>query len=220
MDEAVDGDHALAAVCDRVDGESRAVAHVAAHEDIGLGGLPGHGVGLRGAVAVELDLGALQQLAPFCALTDGHQHVGAGDGDRLVLVIDGGEAMLGVIDAGTLFEYNPGHSPVFGQDLLRTPAVADDDSFLLDLRNLILCRGHFVPLLQTEHRNGPVRRTDGGPGYVSGHVAAADHDHVALQPDGIVLIDAAQEADAGLDAGGVLAGHAGQTPALQTDGDV
>ena len=149
VDEAVDGDHALAAVCDRVDGESRAVAHVAAHEDIGLGGLPGHGVGLRGAVAVELDLGALQQLAPFCALTDGHQHVGAGDGDRLVLVIDGGEAMLGVIDAGTLFEYNPGHSPVFGQDLLRPPAVADDDSFLLDLRDLVLCRGHLVPLLQT-----------------------------------------------------------------------
>ena len=192
---------------------------IAAHEDIRLGGLPRHGIRLGGAVAVQDDFAALEQIAPLGALADGHEHVGTGHGDGLVFVVDRRKFSVLVVHADALFEDDTGDPAVLGEDLLRAPAVADLDILGEDLFHLVPGGGHLVPLLQTEHGDLAVGAAQRRAGHVGGHVAAAHDRHVAFQLRGLTKVHVPQEGDSRPDALRVLAGHAREAAALQADGD-
>ena len=88
--------------------------HVAADEDVLLRRLIGQGIGDGVVAAVELDLRILEQRAPFDRLTDGEDDMVGRDGDRLALVVGGGEAArFGVDGAQALFEHDGGHMAAF-----------------------------------------------------------------------------------------------------------
>ena len=138
MHEAVYGDRALSAARYRVYRKARAGEHVAAHENIGLGGLACYGIGYDGAVGLQFDLRALQKLAPYRALAYRKQEVIAGDDDGIVFVILRGEAMVFIINAGAFFEHDSLDAAVFLYDLLGAPAVFELYAVLKGLFDLIL----------------------------------------------------------------------------------
>ena len=74
LHKAMDGHGGLVAGGDGIDGKARTGVDVAAHKDVGLGGLVGLGIGKGTLTAAKLHLGASQQVAPHNGLADGHNH--------------------------------------------------------------------------------------------------------------------------------------------------
>ena len=220
MDKAVDGYHALFAVRDRVDREFRAVVNIAADEDVGLACLEGRGIRNHCAVSAKLHIRSFKQAAPIGGLSDRHQNIAARDRDRLVLVVNGSEAMLFIKDASALLEDDRRDFAVLGEYFFGTPSVHDGDSFFFYFRNFVLCSRHLFPGLETEHGHLAVRHAKSSAGHVSSHIAAADDYDIAGEPHGIVLINAAQEVDSCDHALSGFAGHAGKSASLKADRDV
>ena len=211
----------LMACGDGVDHKPRTCVHVAADKDVLIRRLVGEFV-RNGVVAVpELHLGVLQQVAPFDALADGEDDLVRGDLHRVVLVVHGGEPLgLRVDGPQAFFQYDAGDLAVFVDlDLLGAPGGVDLDPGLLGLADFEAAGGHGLPVLQTEHPDGAGAQPMGVSGAVDGHVAAADHDHVA--GEGLPFLEgAAQIADGDVRSHGVVAGHPGPPAALAADGDV
>ena len=70
----MDGHGGLVAGGDGIDGKARTGVDVAAHKDVGLGGLIGLGIGKGALAAAKLYLGASQQVAPHNGLANRHDH--------------------------------------------------------------------------------------------------------------------------------------------------
>ncbi len=169
------------ALLDGVDDELRAVIHVAADEDVLLRRLIGQRIGDGVVAAVELDLRILKQRAPFDRLTDGEDDMVSRDGDRLALVIDGGEAArFGVDGAQAFFEYDGSYMAAFIlQQLLRTPAGADLDVLFFRLGDLVLRGRHGLARFQTDHRDLFRTEAHRSAGAVNGDITAAADDNDA-----------------------------------------
>ena len=72
LHKAVDGHRSLVTGGDGIDGKARTGIDVAAHKDVGFGGLVGLGIGKGALTTAKLHLGASQQVAPHDGLADGH----------------------------------------------------------------------------------------------------------------------------------------------------
>ena len=202
MDITVQGLGSTLALFNGIDGELGPVVHVAAHEDIGLGGLVGQRIGHGVIAAPELHLGSLQQAAPLNGLANGKDHMVCCQLHGLVLVINGREPLgLGVDGPQALLEDNGGHMAVFVHlQLLGTPAIVDLNVFLQSLGNLIVGGRHGSPIFQADHGDLGSAEALGSLGTVNGHVAAADDHHIALHLLVLVLQSTVQELQASREA--------------------
>ena len=153
---------------DGVDGELLSGVDVAAYEHIRLRRLIGDGVGLGGAVGVELYLRTGEQLLPRHLLADAEQHRVAGSHLQHRLVVGRGKAALLVLDPQALLERD-GHGPaVLGGHLHRAEAGVNGDLLPLALGAVLLAHGHLVIALQTVQADA-VRAAAGKQGAVSLH---------------------------------------------------
>ena len=173
----MDGDRSLVTCGDGVDGELGAGVGVAAREDVGLGGLVGHGVGHGTAPTPELHGRPIKQASPLDALPDGEYHARRRHEGGVALVVGGREATVLVEHARAALERDaPDAAVLAAHDLGRTPAVVDGRAVLGGLGALLLARRHLGRALEAPHRDGLGAQARGRAGHVDGHVAAA-HDH-------------------------------------------
>ena len=96
------------------------------------------------------------------------------------------------------------HPAVLGHDPLRDHEGVDVDALFFGLDDLFLVGGHVLLLPPVEDRDGGRTQTEGRPGRVDGHIAAADHRHTALRLDRLLEGQIAQERHAVDDAFGLL----------------
>ena len=217
----MDGHGGLVAGGDGIDGKAGAGVDVAAHKDVGLGGLIGLGVGESALAAAKLHLGASQQVAPHDGLADGHDHAVGVDTAQVVLVVLGRKTALVVRDARAALKGNAAHTTGLVQvDLLGAPAAADVCAVLDGLATLLLAGGHLGLALQAEHLNVLGTQTAGIAGNVDGHVAAAHHDGATGQRVNLAAVDLAQKVDGHSHVLGILARNTGKAAALTANSHV
>ena len=219
MHVAMQGDGALAAGRDRVDGEFRAGDHVAAGKDVGLRGLIRHTVGLDGAVAVE-DHSLRRDAAKVDALADG-----ADDGrdlDGLELAGANGLAAALRIGLAQLHDLNLEglDLAVFAEDLGRSAQEAELHALFHGFRDFLRVRRH-LSLAAAVDDVGILRaEADGRAADVHGDIAAADDGALFADTRLLAEVDLAQEVHAAIHAGEVLTGHADGCALLRADGEV
>ena len=143
----MDGDSTLTASSDGIDGKLGAGVHIAANEDIGLRGLIGKAVCNCTISAAQFHLGALQQITPQNALTDGQEYPVAGNGLGVIFIIGGCKLAFCVPNADAALEDDAGDLAVFGEDFLGTPTAVNGHIFFLRLCNFYLGGGHLVTRL-------------------------------------------------------------------------
>ena len=175
------GDRALLAGCDRVYRELRAGVDVAADKDVRLGGLVGERIGDGGVAAAELDLAAVEEVAPLDALADGHQDEVRRDLLEFADIVLRGELVVCVEDGGAAFKFYARDPAVVNDNAVRAPGIVDLDALAAGLILLLRQRRHLFGLFKAEHRDLAGALADRGAGDVDGHVAAADDDDVAVQ---------------------------------------
>ena len=173
MHEAVHGLRRFLAVRNGVDGKTCAVSNIAADKNIRLAGLEGQGIMNRAAASSQLHLRPLEQVAPLRGLSDCLKNRAAGDRDGLLLIILRVKAPLRILDLQTAPEHDSGHSAVFREDFLRSPAAADLNALAPGIRHLIGRRGHLLLTLEAEHRHPARRAAHCGSGHIHRHIAAA-----------------------------------------------
>ena len=221
LHKAMDGHGGLVAGGDGIDGKARAGIDVAAHKDVGLGGLIGLGIGESTLAAAKLHLGASQQVAPHNGLTDRHDHAVGIHAAQVVLIVLGRKTALVVRDTRAALKGNAAHATGLVQmDLLGTPTAADVRAVLDGLATLFLAGGHLRLALQAEHLNVLGTQTAGVAGHVDSHVAAAHHDGAAGQRVDLAAVDLAQEVDSNGHVLGILARNAGKAATLAANGHV
>ena len=221
LHKAVDGHGGLVTGGDGIDGKTRTGVDVAAHKDVGLGGLVGLGIGKGALTAAKLHLGASQQVAPHDGLTDRHDHAVGVDTTQVVLIVLGRKTALVVKDARAALKGDATYATGLVQvDLLGAPAAADVRAVLNGLATLFLAGGHLGLTLQAEHLNVLGAQAAGVAGHVDGHVAAAHHDSAAGQRVNLATVDLAQEVDGHGHILGILARNAGKAAALAADGHI
>ena len=209
MHKAVDGDGALLACRNGVDGEPRAGDHVAAREDVGLAGLEGDGVNDDGAVPAALDLGAVQHRAEVHLLAGGRDD--AIDGELLehALALHGLTPAGGVLHSGELhaLELQPGHC-LLAQDLSRGHQVLELDALGLRLRDLLSRGGHLVGRAAVDYIHVLSAQPYGGTGDIHGGVGAAYDGDVLANFDLLARVHGLEELYAAPDAGLIFTGAA------------
>ena len=221
LHKAVDGDSGLVTGSDGVDSKARTGVDVAAHKDVGLGGLIGLGIGKGTLAAAKLHLGASQQVAPHNGLADGHDHAIGIDAAQIVLVVLGRKPALVVKDARAALKGNATYATGLVQvNLLGTPAAADVRAVLNGLTALLLAGGHLGLALQAEHLNVLGTQAAGVACDVDSNVAAAHHDGAAGQCVDLAAVDLAQEVDGHGHILGVLARNTGKAAALAANSHV
>ena len=219
MHVAVQGDGALAAGRDRVDGELRAGDHVAAGKDIGLRGLIRHTVGLDGAVAVE-DHSLRRDAAKIDALADGADDGRDLDGlelagaDRLAAALRVGLAQLHDLDLEGL------DLAVFADDLGRSAQEAELHALFHGFRDFLRVCRHLGLAAAVDDVSILRAKTDGRAADVHGDIAAADDGALFADARLLAEVDLAQEVHAAVHAGEVLAGHADGCALLRADGKI
>ena len=171
LDKPVNGDRALLACRDGVNGKLGSGVNIAAHKHIRLGGLVGQRVGHGTAATAQLHPGALQQAAPLDALADAQEYMVAFHRDGVVVVIGGGKPALGVVDRHAAFEHHGHRLAVPGQDLLGAPAAVDGGAVLFGFGDLGGGGGHLVPGFQAVHIRRRSAATQTGAHHVNGHIA-------------------------------------------------
>ena len=180
LHKAMDGHRGLVAGGDSVDGKAGAGVDVAAHKDVGFGGLVSLGIGKGALAAAELHLGASQQVAPHNGLANRHDDTVGIDTAQIVLVVLGRKTALVVKDTRAALEGDTTHTTGLVQvNLLGAPAAADVSAVLNGLATLLLAGGHLGFALQTEHLNMLRAQTAGVARDIDSHVAAAHYDGAA-----------------------------------------
>ena len=180
LHKAMDGHRGLVAGGDSVDGKAGAGVDVAAHKDVGFGGLVSLGIGKGALAAAELHLGASQQVAPHNGLANRHDDTVGIDTAQIVLVVLGRKTALVVKDTRAALEGDTTHTTGLVQvNLLGAPAAADVSAVLNGLATLLLAGGHLGFALQTEHLNMLRAQTAGVARDIDSHVATAHYDGAA-----------------------------------------
>ena len=221
LHKAMDGHRGLVTGGDSVDGKAGAGVDVAAHKDVGFGGLVSLGIGKGTLAAAELHLGASQQVAPHNGLANRHDHAVGIDAAQIVLVVLGRKPALVVKDTRAALEGDTAHTTGLVQvNLLGAPAAADVSAVLNGLATLLLAGGHLGLALQAEHLNVLGTQTAGVARDVDGHVAAAHHDGAAGQRVDLATVDLAQKVDGHGHVLGILARNTGEAAALAADGNI
>ena len=206
---------------DGIDGKARTGIDVAAHKDIGLGGLVGLGIGKGTLATAKLHLGASQQVAPHNGLANRHDHAVGIDTTQIVLIVLGRKTALVVKDARAALKGDATYATGLVQvNLLGAPAAADVSAVLNGLATLLLAGGHLGLALQAEHLNVLGTQTASVAGNVDGHVAAAHHDGAARQRVDLAAVDLAKEVDGHGHVLGILARNTGKAAALAANGHV
>ena len=125
--------------------------------------------------------------------------VGVDDG-AVVLVVNGAEAALLVVDGNALLRFKSGGFAVLLDDAGKAAAVDDHDALFPGAGDLFLGGGHLRFLLQAAEGDFLRAQAHSGQGHVHGHVAAAaDQDVLAESGDFLeVCIDFHQEIEAEL----------------------
>ena len=217
----MDGHGGLVTGGDGIDGKARTGIDVAAHKDVGFGGLVGLGIGKGTLAAAELHLGASQQVAPHNGLPDRHDDTIGIDAAQIVLVVLGRKTAFVVKDTRAALEGDTAHTTGLVQvNLLGAPATADVSAVLNGLATLLLAGGHLGLALQAEHLNMLRAQTAGVAGNVDGHVAAAHHNGAAGQGIDLAAVNLAKEVDGHGHVLGILARNAGKAAALAANGNV
>ena len=219
MHVAVQGDSALAAGRDRVDGKLRAGDHVAAGEDVGLRGLIRHAVGLDGAVAVEghglrrdmAEVNALADSADDGRDLDGLELTGA---DRLAAALRVGLAQLHDLDLEGL------DLAVFAEDLGRCAQEAELHALFHGFRDFLRVRRHLGLAAAVDDVSILRAEADGRAADVHGDVAAADDGALFADARLLAEVDPAQEVHTAVHAGELFAGHADGCALLRADGQI
>ena len=210
---------ALLAGRDGINGKLLPGVDIAAHKDIRLGGLVGHGVGLGGAVGVQFHSGAGQQALPVHLLPDAVQHHITGDFLGRIIIKGRGKAALGIADGKALAEADTAALAVFGKDLGLAPAGMDLNAVLLALGAVLHTHWHGIIVLQAVQRNLLGAAAQGRPGHIGTDIAADDH-----YPAGKLLlpfqVHFPHQLNTGLDTLGILAGHTQLAAALQSNGHI
>ena len=221
LHKAMDGHGGLVAGGDGIDGKAGAGVDVAAHKDVGFGGLVGLGIGKGTLAAAKLNLGASQQVAPHDGLTNRHDHTVGVDAAQVALVVLRRKTALVVRDARAALKGNATYATGLVQvDLLGAPTAADVRAVFDGLATLFLAGGHLGLALQAEHLNVLGTQTAGIAGHVDGHVAAAHHDGAAGQRVDLAAVDLAQEVDGHRHVLGILARNTGKAAALAANGHI
>ena len=220
LDEAVDGDSALAACSDGINGELGAGVHITAHEDVGLIGLIGEAVGHSAVAATQCHLGACQQVAPLDALTDGEEHMLALHCHGVVLIIGGAEATLGIPHAYAALKDDAADLAVLGKDLLGTPTAVDGNALFRGLADLLFRGGHTVTGLEAVHIDALCAAAVCAASHIDGHVTAAYHNGAACHLVALVCAHGTEEVNSGHNALSRFAVHASKATALTADGNV
>ena len=221
LHKTMDGHGGLVTGGDGVDGKARTGVDVAAHKDVGLGGLVGLGVGKSTLAAAKLHLGASQQVAPHNGLANRHDDTVGIDTAQIVLVVLGRKPALIVKDTRAALEGDTAHMTGLVQvNLLGTPAAADVGTVLNGLATLLLTGGHLSLALQAEHLNVLGTQTASVARDVDSHVAAAHHDGAAGQRVDLAAVDLAQEVDGHGHVLGILARNTGEATTLAADGNI
>ena len=221
LHKAMDGDGGLVTGGDGIDGKARTGVDIAAHKDVGLGGLVGLGIGKGTPAAAKLHLGASQQVAPHNGLANRHDDAVGIDTAQIVLVVFGRKPALVVKDTRAALEGDTAHTTGLVQvNLLGAPAAADVRAVLNGLATLLLAGGHLGLALQTEHLNVLGTQTAGVARDIDGHVAAAHHDGAAGQRVDLAAVDLAQKVDGHGHVLGILARNTGKAAALAADSHV
>ena len=221
LHKAMDGHRGLVTGGDSVDGKAGAGVDVAAHKDVGLGGLIGLGIGKGTLAAAELHFGASQQVAPHNGLANRHDDTVGIDTAQVVLVVLGRKTALVVKDTRAALEGDTADTTGLVQvNLLGAPAAADVRAVLNGLATFFLAGGHLGLALQAEHLNVLRTQTAGVAGNVDSHVAAAHHNGAAGQRVDLATVDLAQKVDGYGHVLGILARNAGKAAALAANGNV
>ena len=221
LHKAMDGHRGLVAGGDSVDGKAGAGVDVAAHKDVGLGGLIGLGIGKGTLAAAELHLGASQQVAPHNGLPDRHDDTIGIDAAQIVLVVLGRKTAFVVKDTRAALEGDTAHTTGLVQvNLLGAPAAADVSAVLNGLATLLLAGGHLGLALQAEHLNVLGTQTAGVARDIDSHVATAHHDGAAGQRVNLATVDLAQKVDGHGHVLGILTRNTGEAAALAANGNV
>ena len=217
---AMQGVRAFLAGGDRVDDEARAGVNVTAHKDVGFGGLVGPAVGLCIAFLIQRDLAAFQQPAPVGGLTDR-----AEDGvhtERLEFAgADGlSSALLVRLAERHALDLQAADRAVRPEDLHRGAEIAEGHALGLRLGGLLLVGGHFLLAAAVDDGHFLRAETHCRTADVHGHVAAADDGDTPADGGFSALVELAQEVDAALHTGELLAGDAQFGRLLRADGDI
>ena len=221
LHKAMDGHGSLVAGGNGIDGKAGAGVDVAAHKDVGFGGLVSLGIGQGALAAAELHLGASQQVAPHNGLANRHDDTVGIDTAQIVLVVLGRKTALVVKDTRAALEGDTAHTTGLVQvNLLGTPAAADVGAVLNGLATLLLAGGHLGLALQAEHLNVLGTQTAGVARDVDSHVAAAHHDGAAGQRVDLATVDLAQKVDGHGHVLGILTRNTGEAAALAANGNV
>ena len=181
MDIAVQGDGGLLAGGNGVDGKAGTGVAVAAHEDIGLGGLIGQLVGLGVALLADLQL-AHVQAAPVDPLADG-----ADDGldlDGLELAGAHGLAAALLVGLAQLHDLHlqAGDLAVLAQDLHGGVEELELHALFHGLAHFLGIGGHLGLGAAVDDVGLLSAQTDRGAADVHGHVAGADDGARACRP--------------------------------------
>ena len=202
------------------DGEVRTGVDVAADKDVGFSGLVGPLVGLGRAVAVGLDLGAVEEAAPLDGLADGGEDIVRVEGHGVVLIVLRAEAVVCVKHGDTLLEHDRFDFAVLDDEFLRTPAALDDDVLFFCFEDFIVRGGHLIALFEAEHGDLVSTVAGCGTGDVDCDITATDDDHVAGEFRDALERDISQEVDTGQDAFRVFALDTELASALGADGHI
>ena len=221
LHKAMDGHRGLVTGGDSVDGKAGAGIDVAAHKDVGFGGLVSLGIGKGTLAAAELHLGASQQVAPHNGLANRHDDTVGIDTAQIVLVVLGRKTALVVKDTRAALEGDTAYTTGLVQvNLLGAPAAADVGAVLNGLATFLLAGGHLGLALQAEHLNVLGTQTAGVARDIDSHVAAAHHNGAAGQRVDLATVDLAQKVDGHGHVHGILARNTGKAAALAANSNV
>ena len=220
LHKTVDGNGALLACGNRINGKARAGVHIAAHKDIRLGSLVSRGIGHSALAAAKLHGFAIQQAAPLDALANAQHNIVTRQGNRHAFIIGGGKAALGIVQAGASFQHHAAHMAILCQKFFGAVSAADGSALFLRLGDLFSGSGHLFPRFQADHRHIAGPAAQGNAGGINGNIAAADHHGFAGHFVAFVPAHSAQQRNGGLDARSVLAGNPCCAAALAADGEI
>lgn len=196
--EAVDGDCALLAGGNRVNGKLGSRVDIAADKNVGLCGLIGHSVCFGIALGIGLKLADIE-CAPIGGLTDGGDDGAALDSACVAHKL-GYLALDRLYLNGLMLEY-------------------ELDALFLCLCDLGGICGHIIFFSAVD--DGGVRaQTDCGACNIHCDIAAADDDDLFAELELSALIDHTQEVYAAVNAVGILAGNAELSGFLCADAEV
>ena len=218
VDEAVERLGAFASGSNRVDRKLRAGVDVAADKNVLLLGLVGDGIGDRVTLLAGLELADVQA-APVDRLTDGGENGINLDGLKLAGADRGAAALLIRLTKFHDLDLKAADLAVVAENFNGRVEEAELHALFTGFGDFFLIGRHFV-LAAAVNDIGLSAETDGRAADVHCDIAAAD-DRALLADLGLVAeVDFAQEVDAAVYAGEILAGDAELGALLSTDGDI